>query len=142
MIKKIEHIGIAVKDLDRAEALFSRLLGTAPYKRETVESEHVITSFFKVGEVKIELLAATSPESAIHKFIEKRGEGMHHIAYATDDIHAELARLKAEGFQLIHETPKKGADNKWVAFIHPKSAGGILTELCQDRNEENRHDEK
>ena len=133
MIKKIEHIGIAVNDLEKAEALFSRLLGTAPYKREEVKGEHVITSFFKVGDVKIELLAATSPESAVYKFIQKRGEGMHHIAYETDDIRREMERLKAEGFQLINETPKEGADNKWVAFIHPKSAGGILTELCQER---------
>jgi len=133
MPTKIEHIGIAVKNLDDAEKLYTLLLGTPPYKRETVENEGVVTSFFKVGETKIELLAATSPQSAVARFIDKRGEGIHHIAFATDDIRKELKRLKAAGFQIINETPKPGADNKWVAFIHPKSVGGVLVELCQDR---------
>lgn len=129
---KIEHIGIAVKNLAEAEKTYTALLGVAPYKREAVESEHVTTSFFKVGETKIELLEATSPESAIAKFIEKKGEGIHHIAYAVDDIIAEMKRLKEEGFVLLNEVPKKGADNKLICFVHPKSAGGVLTELCQE----------
>jgi len=136
MIHKIEHIGIAVKDLDQAEKLYAALLGKSPYKRETVESEGVITSFFQVGETKIELLAATSPESAIARFIEKKGEGIHHIAYATDDIQKEMQRLEEAGFAFIYPEPKPGADNKWVNFIHPKSAGGVLVELCQDRKDE------
>lgn len=129
---KIEHIGIAVKNLAEAEKTYTALLGVAPYKREAVESEHVTTSFFKVGETKIELLEATSPESAIAKFIEKKGEGIHHIAYAVDDIIAEMKLLKEEGFVLLNEVPKKGADNKLICFVHPKSAGGVLTELCQE----------
>lgn len=129
---KIEHIGIAVKNLAEAEKTYTALLGVAPYKREAVESEHVTTSFFKVGETKIELLEATSPESAIAKFIEKKGEGIHHIAYAVDDIIAEMKRLKEEGFVLLNEAPKNGADNKLICFVHPKSAGGVLTELCQE----------
>jgi methylmalonyl-CoA/ethylmalonyl-CoA epimerase len=131
-MKKIEHIGIAVKNLAEAEKTYTALLGVAPYKREAVESEHVTTSFFKIGDTKIELLEATSPESAIAKFIEKKGEGIHHIAYATDDIVAEMKRLKEEGFILLNEAPKKGADNKLICFVHPKSAGGVLTELCQE----------
>lgn len=131
-MEKIEHIGIAVKNLAEAEKNYTVLLGVAPYKREAVESEHVTTSFFKVGENKIELLEATSPESAIAKFIEKKGEGIHHIAYAVADIHAEMKRLKEQGFILLNETPKKGADNKLICFVHPKSAGGVLTELCQE----------
>lgn len=129
---KIEHIGIAVKNLAEAEKTYTALLGVAPYKREAVESEHVTTSFFKVGETKIELLEATSPESAIAKFIEKKGEGIHHIAYAVYDIIAEMKLLKEEGFVLLNEAPKKGADNKLICFVHPKSAGGVLTELCQE----------
>lgn len=129
---KIEHIGIAVKNLAEAEKTYTALLGVAPYKREAVESEHVTTSFFRVGETKIELLEATSPESAIAKFIDKKGEGIHHIAYAVTDIHAEMKRLKEEGFVLLNEAPKKGADNKLICFVHPKSAGGVLTELCQE----------
>lgn len=129
---KIEHIGIAVKNLAEAEKTYTALLGVAPYKREAVESEHVTTSFFKVGETKIELLEATSPESAIAKFIEKKGEGIHHIAYAVDDIIAEMKLLKEEGFVLLNEAPKNGADNKLICFVHPKSAGGVLTELCQE----------
>ncbi|MGE0635199.1 MAG: methylmalonyl-CoA epimerase [Bacteroidia bacterium] len=131
-MEKIEHIGIAVKNLAEAEKTYTALLGVAPYKREAVESEHVTTSFFKVGETKIELLEATSPESAIAKFIEKKGEGIHHIAYAVDDIVSEMKRLKEEGFVLLNEAPKKGADNKLIGFVHPKSAGGVLTELCQE----------
>ena len=131
-MKKIEHIGIAVKDLEAAEGLYSKLLNTKPYKRETVESERVTTSFFASGPNKIELLHATSSDSPIAKFIEKRGEGIHHIAFAVDDIEAEISRLKDEGFTLIHETPKDGADGKRIAFLHPKSSGGVLVELCAD----------
>lgn len=131
-MEKVEHIGIAVKNLAEAEKNYSALLGVAPYKREAVESEHVTTSFFKIGETKIELLEATSPESAIAKFIEKKGEGIHHIAYAVTDIIAEMKRLKEQGFVLLNEAPKKGADNKLICFVHPKSAGGVLTELCQE----------
>ncbi len=132
MLEKVEHIGIAVKNLHEAEEKYTYLLGVKPYKREEVKSEKVITSFFRLGETKIELLAATSPESPIARFIEKRGEGIHHIAYATSDIKAELKRLEKEGFEIITPQPKKGADNKLVAFIHPRSAGGVLIELCQD----------
>ena len=131
-MEKIEHIGIAVKSLTEAEKTYTSLLGVSPYKREAVESEHVTTSFFKVGETKIELLEATSPESAIAKFIDKKGEGIHHIAYAVDDIISEMKRLKEQGFVLLNETPKKGADNKLICFVHPKSSGGVLTELCQE----------
>ena len=131
-MKKIEHIGIAVRSLDEAEERFARLLGVEPYKRETVESEGVITSFFRAGESKIELLASTTPGGVVDRFIEKRGEGMHHIAFATDDIFAEMERLRREGFTLLSDRPKKGADNKWVVFIHPKSTGGVLVEFCQE----------
>jgi methylmalonyl-CoA/ethylmalonyl-CoA epimerase len=133
-MRKIEHIGIAVKDLEQANSVYAALLGKPHYKVETVESEGVDTSFFKCGDSKIELLAATNPESPIAKFIEKRGEGIHHIAFAVDDIKAEIERLKAEGFRVLNETPKKGADNKIIAFLHPKSSNGVLVELCQDRN--------
>lgn len=129
---RIEHIGIAVKDLASAEELYHKLLGTASYKREAVESEGVITSFFQVGPNKIELLESTRPDGPIAKAIEKRGEGIHHIAYEVDDIRAEMARLRAEGFTLLNEEPKRGADNKLVCFVHPKSAGGVLVELCQE----------
>jgi len=129
---KIEHIGIAVKDLGLSNELFARLLGKAHYKVENVESERVDTSFFEVGQSKIELLHATNEESAIAKFIEKKGEGIHHIAFAVEDIEKEVERLKAEGFQAISEKPKKGADNKLVFFFHPKSANGVLIELCQE----------
>jgi methylmalonyl-CoA/ethylmalonyl-CoA epimerase len=129
---KIEHLGIAVKNLDESNLLFTKLLGKAPYKQEAVESEHVHTSFFEVGESKIELLGATSAESAIAKYIDKKGEGIHHIAFAVEDIVAEVARLKSEGFQAISEQPKRGADNKLVFFFHPKSTNGVLIELCQD----------
>lgn len=131
-MKKIEHLGIAVKNLDASNALFEKLLGVAPYKQEEVATEGVLTSFFKNGPNKIELLAATEPNGPIAKFLEKRGEGIHHVAFEVDDIKAEMARLKAEGFMLLNEEPKKGADNKWVAFVHPKSANGVLVELCQE----------
>jgi len=129
---RIEHIGIAVKDLNAAEALYTKLLGEAPYKREAVDSEAVITSFFRSGPNKIELLESTRPDGPIAKAIEKRGEGIHHIAFEVADIRAEMARLKSEGFTLLNEEPKHGADNKLVCFIHPKSAGGVLVELCQE----------
>ena len=129
---KIEHIGIAVKDLEISELVFSKILNTAPYKREEVTSEHVTTSFFLSGPNKIELLMATDESSAIHKFLEKKGEGIHHIAFAVDDIHAEMERLRSEGFVLINEVPKKGADNKLVCFLHPKGTNGVLIELCQE----------
>jgi len=131
-MRKIEHIGIAVKDLDKSNELYSKLLNTTPYKLEEVASEGVKTSFFKVGESKIELLEASNEDSAIAKFIAKKGEGIHHIAYDVEDIHAEMQRLKEEGFILLNTEPKKGADNKLVCFLHPKSAGGVLVELCQE----------
>ncbi|WP_298148148.1 methylmalonyl-CoA epimerase [Flavobacterium sp.] len=134
---KIEHIGIAVRDLAAANGLYEKLLGAAPYKEETVESEGVKTSFFENGPNKIELLEATTTDSAIAKFIEKKGEGIHHIAFAVADIHAEMTRLREAGFTLLNETPKRGADNKWVCFVHPKSANGVLVELCQDIVAEN-----
>ena len=129
---KIEHIGIAVKDLEKSNEVFAKLLGVPHYKTEMVESENVNTSFFKIGESKIELLHATSPESAIAKYLDKKGEGIHHLAFAVEDIEKEVERLKAEGFQPISEKPKKGADNKLVFFFHPKSANGVLIELCQE----------
>ena len=132
-MKRIEHLGIAVSDLDASIALFETLLGTPCYKIERVESELVNTAFFQVGESKIELLQATNPESAIGKFLEKRGQGIHHIAFEVDDIDSELERLKSEGFELIHATPKDGADNKRIAFLHPKSTNGVLIELCQEK---------
>ena len=135
MIDKIEHIGIAVKDLAAANEVYTKLFGAAPYKTERVESENVATSFFKVGESKIELLEATSSESAIAKYIEKKGEGIHHIAYAVDDIKAEMTRMRAEGFIVLNEEPKKGADNKLVCFLHPKTTHGVLIELCQEISE-------
>jgi len=130
---QIEHLGIAVKDIKAGNALYTKLLGVPPYKEEVVESEGVRTSFFKAGPNKIELLEAMNPESPIAKFIEKRGEGIHHVAYAVEDITAEMDRLKSEGFRLLNDVPKAGADNKWVCFLHPKDAGGTLIELCQDR---------
>lgn len=133
MFQKIEHIGIAVKDAKSSVDLFSKLFKVAPYKTEVVESEHVNTIFFQLGPNKIELLEATSPESAIAKFIEKKGEGIHHIAYDVEDIVAEMNRLKQEGFVFINEQPKQGADNKLIAFLHPKSTNGVLIELCQER---------
>lgn len=133
MILRIEHIGIAVSDSSKAEELFSRLLGRTKYKSEFVDSEKVNTSFYRSGETKIELVSSTNDLSSIHKFISKKGEGIHHIAFETDDIVADMSRLKAEGFQLLNETPFSGADNKLVCFIHPKSCGGVLVELCQEK---------
>ena len=129
---RIEHIGIAVKDLAAAEEIYHKLLGTPSYKREAVESEGVMTSFFRAGPNKIELLESTRPDGPIARAIEKRGEGIHHIAFEVADIVAEMARLKVEGFTLLNEEPKRGADNKLVCFIHPKSANGVLVELCQE----------
>lgn len=129
---KIEHLGIAVKDLTEANTLYEKLLGVPHYKTEEVASEGVLTSFFKCGESKIELLAATNKESPIAKFIEKKGEGIHHIAFAVEDIESETERLKNEGFVVINQVPKIGADNKLVVFLHPKSTNGILVELCQE----------
>lgn len=129
---KIEHIGIAVKDLAVGNSIYEALLGAGPYKSEKVAGEGVETSFFKVGESKIELLAASSEESPIAKFISKKGEGIHHLAFLVDDIKAEISRLKKEGFVVLNEEPKRGADNKMVAFLHPKSANGVLVELCEE----------
>lgn len=131
-MNKIEHIGIAVKNIDESNDLFTKLFGEPNYKTEAVESEGVKTSFFKVGMNKIELLEATKEDSSIAKFIDKKGEGIHHIAFDVDDIETEIKRLKKEGFKVLNETPKKGADNKLVAFLHPKSSNGVLIELCQD----------
>jgi methylmalonyl-CoA/ethylmalonyl-CoA epimerase len=133
MLRKIEHIGIAVKDLSASNKLFQDILGVAPYKEELVQSENVLTSFFQVGESKIELLQATSPDSAIAKFLEKNKEGMHHIAFDVEDIFSEIERLKGLGYVMIHDEPKAGADDKLIAFMHPKSSNGVLIELCQDR---------
>lgn len=130
---KIEHIGIAVKDLGASNELFRKLLGRALYKEESVESEAVKTSFFEIGESKVELLEAMSQNSAIAKYLEKNREGIHHIAFAVDDMEKEIQRLKNEGFQFISETPKAGADNKMVVFLHPKSTNGVLVELCCDQ---------
>jgi len=129
---KIEHIGIAVKNIEQSNELFTKLFNKTPYKLEKVESEGVSTSFFMLGESKIELLEATNPESAIAKFIDKKGEGIHHIAFEVQDIYAEMERLKNEGFTLLNEKPKKGADNKLICFLHPKSSNGVLVELCQE----------
>lgn len=129
---RIEHIGIAVEDLKNAIELYEQLLNTPCYKTESVESEHVETAFFKVGESKIELLEASHPDSAIAKFIAKKGQGIHHIAYEVENIHAEMKRLEALGFELLNKEPKRGADNKLVCFLHPKTSGGVLVELCQE----------
>ncbi len=134
-MKKIEHLGIAVKNMDDSNALFEKLLGVAPYKQEEVASEGVMTSFFQNGPNKIELLAATESDGPIAKFLEKKGEGIHHVAFEVEDIVAEMERLKKEGFTLLNEKPKKGADNKLVAFVHPKTANGVLVELCQEIKE-------
>lgn len=138
MLTNVEHIGIAVRDLVASNELFTRLLNVSPYKFETVESEGVTTSFFRSGasgQTKIELLEATRPDSPIAKFLEKKGEGIHHIAFAVDDITAEMERLKNEGFTLLNEVPRRGADNKLVCFLHPKSSNGVLVELCQEIKE-------
>jgi methylmalonyl-CoA/ethylmalonyl-CoA epimerase len=131
-MNKIEHIGIAVKDIEKSNQLFASIFGEKHYKMEAVKSEGVKTSFFKVGNNKIELLEATNKDSPIAKFLEKKGEGVHHIAFAVDDILSEVKRLKKEGFTILNEIPKKGADNKLVVFLHPKSTNGVLIELCQE----------
>jgi methylmalonyl-CoA/ethylmalonyl-CoA epimerase len=135
MIKKVEHIGIAVKNVEESNALFKKLFGKSHYKIESVESEEVSTSFFMLGETKIELLQATGANSAISKFIEKKGEGIHHIAYLVDDIESEMKRLASEGFELLTKAPKEGADNKRICFLHPKTTNGILVELCEERKD-------
>ena len=132
-MNKLEHIGIAVKNLEESNRLFSRLLGTDPYKTEIVEREGVKTSFFKVGDVKIELLEATHPDSPIARFIEKKGEGVHHLAFDVQPIEEKMEKLKSEGFGLLADTPKPGADNKKIVFLHPKTTNSVLIELCQDR---------
>ncbi len=132
-MQKIEHIGIAVKDLAISIPLFEKLLNSQCYKTELVESEKVNTAFFKTGESKIELVQSTTTDGVIAKYIDKKGEGMHHIAFAVTDIYAEMERLKSEGFILLNETPKNGADNKLVCFLHPKNTNGVLIELCQDK---------
>ena len=132
MLGKIEHIGIAVKDLEAANELYGSLLGVVPYKQENVPSEGVTTSFFQTGDSKVELLMATDPNSPIAKFIEKRGEGLHHLAFAVEDIDQEVQRLVKAGFQVLNEQPKLGADNKRIVFLHPKGAHGVLVELCQE----------
>ena len=132
-MKKVEHIGIAVKDLTNANRLFEKLFNQPHYKLEKLESEGVSTSFFKVGQTKIELLEPSNNNSPIAKFIKKRGEGIHHIAFEVEDIEAEMQRLQAEGFQLIHHSPKDGADNKSICFLHPKTTNGVLIELCQEK---------
>ncbi|MFS4455388.1 methylmalonyl-CoA epimerase [Maribacter sp. 2304DJ31-5] len=131
-MRKIEHLGIAVKNLETSNELFEKLLGSAPYKEEEVVSEGVKTSFFKNGPNKIELLESITTDGPIAKFLEKKGEGVHHVAFEVEDIVKEIARLKSEGFAILNETPKKGADNKWVAFVHPKTSNGVLVELCQE----------
>ncbi|WP_018618172.1 methylmalonyl-CoA epimerase [Spirosoma luteum] len=150
MLTNVEHIGIAVRDLTASNALFTSLLNVAPYKSEAVEAEGVMTSFFRLnpgpgrsgvpgqpqeGQTKVELLEATNPDSPIARFLEKKGEGIHHIAFAVDDIEAEMERLKNEGFTLLNDTPKRGADNKLVCFLHPKTTNGVLIELCQEIKE-------
>ncbi|TWF45171.1 methylmalonyl-CoA epimerase [Chitinophaga polysaccharea] len=129
---RVEHIGIAVNSLSTSVPLFEKLLNTPCYKQEEVTSEHVMTAFFQQGETKIELLEATGPESVIAKFLDKKGEGMHHIAFEVADIYAEMKRLQEEGFVLLQEIPKKGADNKLICFLHPKHSSGVLIEICQD----------
>ena len=131
-MKQLEHIGIAVKDIEQAIDSYSRLLNTSCYKTEVVESQQVTTAFFKLKEQKIELVAATSAESVIARFIEKSGEGLHHIAFEVEDIDAEMVRLEKEGFTPLQKKPFKGADNKWVAFFHPKDTHGVLVEICQE----------
>lgn len=129
----IEHLGIAVHDLAAATDLYTRLLGATPYKTEVVATEKVTTVFFRTGESKVELLAGTAPDSPITRFLEKKGEGIHHVAFGVADIRAEMRRLRSEGFELLSEEPRPGADNKLVCFVHPRSAGGVLVELCQER---------
>ena len=131
-MKKIEHIGIAVTDINKSNKLFSKIFGKENYKSETVESEGVTTSFFQIGESKIELVSATNSESSISNYLQKNREGMHHISFEVEDIVREMARLKAEGIRLLNDTPKKGADNKIICFLHPKDTNGVLIELCQE----------
>ena len=133
LLMKLEHIGIAVKSLGISDDLFEKLLGKPSYKKESVEREGVVTSFYGTGESKIELLEASNPESPISKFIDKKGEGIHHLAFGVENILEEVKRLKKEGFQFISEEPKEGADNKLVVFLHPKSTNGVLVELCQEK---------
>jgi methylmalonyl-CoA/ethylmalonyl-CoA epimerase len=133
MMNKIEHIGIAVKDIAASNKIFEDILGVAPYKQEAVESEGVLTSFFKTGENKIELLQATREDSTIAKFLEKNREGIHHIAFDVSDIYSEIERLMKLGYKMIHEHPKDGADNKLIAFLHPRDSNGVLIELCQEK---------
>jgi methylmalonyl-CoA/ethylmalonyl-CoA epimerase len=133
-MRKIEHIGIAVSDLEKSNELFHKLLGKSHFKAEIVAGEGVETSFFQVGETKVELLQATRPDSPIAKYLERKSEGIHHIAFDVEDIHAEVERLKGEGFEILNETPKEGADNKLVVFLHPRSTNGVLVELCQEKN--------
>ena len=132
MIKKIEHVGIAVKDLNKSNSLFKKLLGEASYKTETVEAEAVTTSFFKLGDQKIELLQAETSNGPVSKFLNKRGEGMHHLALHVEDLQKEIERLEKEGFSFVSKTPTKGADNKMIVFLHPKTTNGVLIELCQE----------
>jgi methylmalonyl-CoA/ethylmalonyl-CoA epimerase len=133
MMRKIEHIGIAVADLEKSNELFTKLLGKEHYKTESVAGEGVETSFFLVGDTKVELLQASRPDSAIAKYLEKKSEGVHHIAFDVEDIYAEVKRLKEAGFEILNETPKQGADNKIVVFLHPRSTNGVLVELCQNQ---------
>ncbi|MBI2967490.1 MAG: methylmalonyl-CoA epimerase [Bacteroidetes bacterium] len=137
MVIKIDHIGIAVRTLEQASPLFEKLLGEKPFKSEEVHSEGVNVSFFRCGETKIELLESSMPGSTLEKFLVRKGEGVHHIAFETDNIKEEMARMKEAGFSLLHEEPRIGADNKLVCFIHPKSAGGLLVEICQERDKQN-----
>jgi len=131
-MKKIEHIGIAVTDINKSNELFSKIFGKENYKSEIVESEGVITSFFQIGENKIELIEAKNTDSPISKYLQKNREGMHHIAFEVEDIEKEMERLKKEGIRLINDSPKKGADNKLICFLHPKDTNGVLIELCQE----------
>jgi methylmalonyl-CoA/ethylmalonyl-CoA epimerase len=133
-MNKIEHLGIAVRELSKAQEVFNLLLNKEPYKMEQVEREKVNTLFYELGESKIELLESTDKDGTISKFIEKRGEGFHHVAFAVDDIVFEMTRLKNAGFELLSDEPKSGADNKLICFLHPRSTGGLLIELCQDAN--------
>lgn len=138
-MNKIDHIGIAVKNLENSIPVFEKLLNTTCYKTEEVASENVLTAFFKTGESKIELVASTNPDGVIAKYIDKKGEGMHHIAFDVTNIQAEMKRLVAEGFTLLNDTPKKGADNKLVCFLHPKGTNGVLIELCQEIHHPDAH---
>ena len=133
MFRKIEHLGIAVESIEKSLAIYESLLGKSCYKTEIVESEFVKTAFIHVGDSKIELLEATHPDSPIAKFLVKKGQGFHHVAFDVDDIEAEISRLKKEGFELIHQSAKQGADNKMIAFLHPKSTEGLLVEICQEK---------